>query len=150
MIHQINIASKSKLNAITKRHHRKLDKFCRRTLTPTNEKITFSRIRNTVHNFLNYSLSSEEYKALSFGLDYHISNQSSYNTTETEFEMFSQNILANLSHIPENQLTELKSKLRNAYHKYNNIKVSYKYQKLFKDLANDKGIWILNKIKEEA
>ena len=82
-------------------------------MTPTNEKITFSHIRNIVHNFSNYSLSNEEYKALSFGLDYHIPNQSSYNTTETEFEMFSQNILANLSHIPENQLTELKSKLRN-------------------------------------
>ena len=71
-------------------------------------------------------------------------------TPQKQFETFSQNILANLSHIPENQLTELKSKLRNAYHKYNNIKVSYKYQKLFKDLANNKGIWILNKIKEEA
>ena len=71
-------------------------------------------------------------------------------TPQKQFETFSQNILANLSHIPENQLTELKSKLRNAYRKYNNIKVPYKYQKLFKDLANNKGIWILNKIKEEA
>ena len=30
----------------------------------------------------------EKYKALSFGLDYCIPNQSSYNTIETDFEMF--------------------------------------------------------------
>ena len=30
----------------------------------------------------------EKYKALSFGLDYCITNQSSYNTIETDFEMF--------------------------------------------------------------
>ena len=107
--------------AITKHHLRKLDKFCRRTLTPIYDKVTFSHIRNTVHNFSNYPLSNEEYKALLFGLDYHISNQSSYNTTETEFELFYQNTLPNLSHILDNQLTKLKSKLRNACHKYNNI-----------------------------
>ena len=60
-----------------------LDKFRRRTSTPIIEKVTFSHIRNTVHNFSNYSLSNEECKALSFGLDYHIPNQSSYNTTES-------------------------------------------------------------------
>ena len=45
--------------------------------------------------------------------------------------------------IPKNQLTELKSKLRNACHKYNNIKVPYKYQKIVKALANNKDIRIL-------
>ena len=88
LIHQINIASKSKLKAITKRYPRKLDKFRRRTSSPINEDVTCSRIRNTIHNFSNYSFTNEEYKALPFGLDYHIPNQSSYNTTETESEMF--------------------------------------------------------------
>ena len=88
LIHQINIASKSKLKAITKRYLRKLDKFRRRTSSPINEDVTCSRIRNTIHNFSNYSFTNEEYKALPFGLDYHIPNQSSYNTTETESEMF--------------------------------------------------------------
>ena len=64
IIHQINIVCKSKLKAITKRHLRKLDKFCSRTSTPTNEKVTSSHIRNTVHNFSNYPLSNEEYKTL--------------------------------------------------------------------------------------
>ena len=64
LIHQINITSKTKLKAIAKRHLKKLDQFRRRTSTPINEKVTFSHIRNTKHNFSNYSLSNEEYKAL--------------------------------------------------------------------------------------
>ena len=40
LIHQINIASKSKLKAITKRYLRKLDKFRRRTSSPINEDVT--------------------------------------------------------------------------------------------------------------
>ena len=63
-----------------------------------------------------------------------------YNTTETEFEMFYRNILPNLSHILDNQITEPKSKLRNACHKYNNITVPYKYQKIDKDLANNRDM----------
>ena len=56
LIYQINIASKRKLKAITKRHLRKLDKFRRRTSTPISEKVTFSHIRNTIHNFSNYQM----------------------------------------------------------------------------------------------
>ena len=57
--------------------------------------------------------------------------------------MFYQNILPNLSHILDNQLTELKSKLRNVCHKYNNINVPYNYQNIVKYLANNKDIRIL-------
>ena len=69
----------------------------------------------------------EKYKALSFGLDYCIPNQSSYNTTETDFAMFYKTFCPNFPHIPGNQLAELKPKFHNACHKYNNIKVSYKF-----------------------
>ena len=68
-IHQVNIASKSKLKAITKRHLRKYDKLCRKTSTPINEKVTFGHIRNTVLYFSNYSLSNKEFNTLPFGLD---------------------------------------------------------------------------------
>ena len=57
--------------------------------------------------------------------------------------MFYENILPNLSHIPDYQLAELKSKLCNAYRKYSNIKMPYKDQKIVKDLANNKDIRIL-------
>ena len=60
---------------------------------------------------------------------------------------FYQNILPNLSHITDNQLTELKSKLRNACHKYSNIKLPSKCQKIVKDLANNKDIRLLRQDK---
>ena len=100
-----------------------------------------------MHNFSNYSLLNEEYKALSFELDYHIPNQSSQSTIETEFGMFYQKNLPNLSDIPDNQLTELKKKILNVCHKYNNIIVPYKYQKFVKDLANNKHILIFRQDK---
>ena len=64
LIDQFNIASKIKLKAIRKSHLRKLDQFRRRRSTPINDKVTCSYIKNTVHNFSNYSLSNEKYKAL--------------------------------------------------------------------------------------
>ena len=44
----------------------------------------------------------------SYGLDHHIPTSSNYNAVETEFEQFYQNILSNISYIPENELTQLK------------------------------------------
>ena len=44
------------------------------------------------------------------GLDHHTPTASNYNAVETEFELFYQNILSNNSYIPENELTQLKSK----------------------------------------
>ena len=58
--------------------------------------------------------------------------------------------MPNLSHILDNQLRELKSKLCNACHKYNNIKVPYKNQKIVKDLENNKDIRILRQAKERG
>ena len=55
--------------------------------------------------------------------------------------------MPNLSHILEKQLTELKSKLCSTCDKYNNIKMPYKYQKIVKDLANNKDIRILRQDK---
>ena len=68
-------------------------------------------IKHTFHNFSSYVLSDEEYQALSFGLHHHIPNFANYNAVETEFELFYQNILSNISDIPKNELRQLKSKL---------------------------------------
>ena len=45
-------------------------------------------------------------------------------------------------HIPENELTQLKSKLRNVCHKCK-IKVPYKYQHIIANLTNNKTIKVL-------
>ena len=61
--------------------------------------------------------------------------------------MFYQNILPNLSRILDTRLKELKSKLRIVCHNYNNIKVPHEYQKIVKNLANNKDISILRQDK---
>ena len=104
-------------------------------------------IKHTVHNFSSYALSDKEYKALSFGLDHHIPTSSNYNAAETEFELFDQNILSNILHIPENELTQLKSKLQNVCHKYNNIKIPYKSQHIIANLKNNKAQNVLEQDK---
>ena len=88
-------------------------------------------------------MSDEEYKAFSYGLDHHVRTPCSHNAVETEFELFYQNISSSLSHIPENELAQLKSKLRNKCHKYNNNKNSYKYQHIIANLPNNKTIKVL-------
>ena len=62
-------------------------------------------------------------KIFTYGLDYHILTLSSYHAVETEFELFYQKILISILYIPENKLVQLKTKLVNVCHKYNNIKV---------------------------
>ena len=95
-------------------------------------------IKHTVHNFSSYALSDEEYKALSYSLDHHIPTISNYNAAENEFELCYQNILSNILHILESELTLLKSKLQNVCHKYNNIKIPYKSHHIIANLRNNK------------
>ena len=97
-------------------------------------------------NFSSYALPDGEYKALSYGLDHHIPTPCNYNAAETEFELFYQNILSNILHNPENELMQLKSKLRNVCHKYK-IKVPYKYQHIIANLINNKTIKVLKQNK---
>ena len=53
-------------------------------------------------------------------------------------------------HIPENELTQLKSKLRNVCHKDNKIKVLYKYQHIIANLTNNKTIKVLKQDKRRG
>ena len=115
------------LTVVSKRHLKKLDKFRKREAVMGNERKPSIYIKHTVHNFLSY-MSDEEYKALYYELDHHIPTFSNYHAVETEFELFYPKHLSNISHMPENELTQLKSKFRNVCHKHDKIKVLYKYQ----------------------
>ena len=44
-------------------------------------------------------------------------------------------------------MTQLKSKLRNVCHKFNKIKVSYKYQRIIANLTNNKTVKVLKQDK---
>ena len=60
-------------------------------------------------------MSNEEYNALSFGLDHHIPTKSEDVAIEVQFTQFYQGLSRNLTHIPDNELTLLKTKLRSTF-----------------------------------
>ena len=88
-------------------------------------------------------MSNEEYTALSFGLDHHIPTKSKDVPIDIEFEQFYQGLLRNLTYIPDNELTSLKTKLRSTYKKNSKTNVSHKYKKVIDNLSKNKSIVIL-------
>ena len=62
-------------------------------------------------------LSSDELVALSYGLDHQIPICNNRNSITTEFDYFYQNLINDISHIPEAQLRQVKTKLRDAWEK---------------------------------
>ena len=63
--------------------------------------------KNTIYNFSSYTLSDDEIMALNYGLDQHIPYTINYNSINTVFELFYQNIIRGISHIPEQNLANL-------------------------------------------
>ena len=106
-------------------------------------------IRSTVHNYSSYSynLSIEEGKALSLGLDQHIPTTLNRNNLHTEFEYFYQNITNDISHLSEDDVIELKTKLCHICEKYSDIKVPYKYQRTIDTLRGNNSIIVLKQDK---
>ena len=114
-------------------------------------------IKQVVHNFSNYELNQEEKTvALSFGLDQHIPTNVNYNSLKVEFESFFQDIVRNISPLPDDKKELLKTKLRHTYDQYSRIKVPYKHRETIENLRkrNDivvmkqdkgRGVVILNK-----
>ena len=90
--------------------------------------------RPIVHNYSTYTLSDGDYEALSFGLDIHIPVQVNKNDIYIEFQVFFQSLPKDISKIPENELRQIKTSLRNTCDKYTEIKVPYKYRKFVKEL----------------
>ena len=73
--------------------------------------------------------------ALSYGLDHKIPICNNRNNTRIEFEYFYQNLLNEISHIPEVQLRKVKTKLRDSCEKHCRIKVPYKHRKNIENLS---------------
>ena len=93
-------------------------------------------------------MSNEEHTVLSFGLDHHIPTKSKDVAIEVEFEQFYQGLLRNLTHIPDNELTSLKTKLRSTCEKYSKTNVPYKDKKVIDNLSKNKNIVTLKQDKE--
>ena len=62
--------------------------------------------------------------AFNYGLDQHIPHTVSYNSINREFELIYQNILRDISHIPEQTLAHAKTKLGNTCK--NIVKLKYR------------------------
>ena len=65
------------------------------------------------------------------------------NAIYTEFEVFFQSFLKDISKIPENELRQIKANLRNTCVKYIKIKVPCKYREVVKELSERRYIAIL-------
>ena len=85
--------------------------------------------------------------ALSYDLDTHIPANTNSNTSATKFELFFQNLLRDISIIPECELSKIKTKLRNACEKYSKVKVPYKHRKIVLELSKNENIVILKQDK---
>ena len=74
--------------------------------------------RQIVHNYSSYALSDKQYEALYIGLDTHVPVKVNKNAIYTEFEVFYQSLLKDISNIPVNELRQIIMKLRNKCDKY--------------------------------
>ena len=81
-------------------------------------------------------MSNEEYNTLSFGLDHHIPTKSEDVAIEVEFEQFYQDLLTNLTHIPDNELTLLKTKLRSTFLSIKVPFLPFKLRSIFLETRN--------------
>ena len=146
LIHKINIAVRSRSNAVSKRHDKKLFNLRKQEYQRSlNDEEKQSK--NIIHNFSSYSLTKEEVEALSYELDQHIPNYTHRNTINTEFGLFFQNVLNDISNIPEETLTNIKTKLLSSCEKCDNKKTPYKYKKVISNLSKNSSIIVLKQDK---
>ena len=99
--------------------------------------------KNTVHNFSLYVLSSNAELALAYGLEQNILVKLNKHTIKTEFEVFYQSLIQNISHIPENDISLIKAKLRSTYEKYSNVYVPYEYRRIVESLSKNDNTVIM-------
>ena len=141
LLHGISVAVKSRIKSTAKRHEKKLSKL-RKHQQKSDIKRRIEVSKNVIHNFSSYTLSGDEIMALNYGLDQHIPCTVSHNSINTDFELFYKNILRDISHMPEQTLAHVKTKLRNTCEKYCKIKIPFKYKGVLKKKSNTNSIVI--------
>ena len=65
----------------------------------------------------------------------------------TDFEKFCQRILKDILHIPQNNLSCLKTKHQNICKKYSKVHITYKYKKVIDQLSQNKDLYFLKQDK---
>ena len=146
LLRKINIAVKSISIAISFKHKKKLMNL-RKKQQEHNKRIAVYVPKELVHNFSSHKLSKEKHEALSYSLDYHISSKVTRNSLNKDFEMFFQNLLNNISPIPEGNLARIKTKLHSTCEKYYQVKPYFKYNQVTQNLSKNNEIVILKQDK---
>ena len=128
------------------RHEKKIYKFW--TAQKKENKVSKpGLLKCIVYNFLSNNLTQGEHETSSYGLDHHIQAKINRNNIKTGFESFFQNLLYNLSDVPENEISKMKAKKLNTFEKYCHVKLPYKQRKIISNLSNSKDIVILKQDK---
>ena len=109
------MAVRSRYKVISIRHKKKVKNV--RENKKNYENNQSALMKHIVHNFSLHILTEEDMTALTYGLDHHIPTNINKNAIFTEFEQFFQNLLRDISCIPKNELSRIKTKLRNAWEK---------------------------------
>ena len=147
LLQRINVAVKSRVKVIMTRHLNKLSKLRNRRSTYISNSNHRPFITNTVSNLPCYILKEVEYNALDFEVDHHIPTRTNKNIIDTEFELYLQRINRYINDIPDNNISHLKTKLRNIWDRYNRIRLPYKFQKIVEKLARNNSIMVLKQDK---
>ena len=112
------------------------------------QKIISIRYQKQIKNFReNQKMNYENITALAYVLDYHIPTNVNKKAIFTELQQFFQNLLRYISHIPENEVSRIKPKVRNKCEMYYNVKVLYKYRYIVSKLSKRQRMVILKQNK---
>ena len=101
--------------------------------------------KNVIHNFFDFT--EEVIRALSHGLDQHIPSNPDGYKINTDLEYFYQNVLNDISDLPQHHLDNIKTKLRSTCMKYHNSKTANKYKKVIDQLSKNNNIIIIKQDK---
>ena len=69
------------------------------------------------------------------------------NTIATEFELLFQNLFGDISNISENEVSKIKTQLRNTCEKHSKVKVPCRHRKFVLELSKNENIVILKQDK---
>ena len=140
LLNKINIDIRSRMKVIKLRHNKKI---CNLRKKHGIDKLSYNKIpKNIIHNFSTYDLTKDEIQALSYGLDQHVPSNPERYKINTDFEYFYQNILNDISDLPQHHLDHIKTKLRSTCEKYHNTRTTNKYKNVIEKLSKNDAIII--------
>ena len=82
-----------------------------------------------------------------YGMDQHIPNHLGSNVIKIEFELFYPGLLKNIEQLPENTISQIKTKFRRTCENHNKTRVTYKYKQVINNLAQNNTIAIMKQDK---